>query len=171
MKNIKKKGFTLVELIGALAILAIAMTGVSLAFNTSSTTWKNTKLNLELVSYNQSVSQSIRAQGKDKVKKIYNKVKKSEKLNGECYVYFNSYEDIQNGISANNEDYFISSNGTPGYVECSSNNINNKKYGAMIELWDEKSISYYPLFKAKVTVWVFKQGTNAKSESTFYIGR
>ena len=173
MINKKKKGFTLVELIGAMAILAIAMTGISLTFNTSSIMWKKARVSLDLVSANQSISQNIRAVGKEKVKGIYDNINAVNNSSG-CYLFFNTYDEIKNIITATDySGYTVSTSATPDFNECTNINIGkNKKYGALIKIRDvTETGSYYKLYELTITVWSLQESENSKSENTFYIGR
>lgn len=172
MKNKKKKGFTLVELIGAIAILAISMTGISLTFNTSSTMWKKTRVSLELVSDNQSITQNLRAQGKDNVKEIYDHFEYINS-NSNFYLYFDNYDEIKAIISSKDySNYTIATSVTPDFNECTSKNDKNKKYGALVKIQDATPIgNYYKLYGITLTVWSLQEGENSKSETTFYIGR
>lgn len=169
MINKKKKGFTLVELIAALAILSIAMTGISLTFNTSSTMWKKTRVSLELVTDNQSIAQNLRSQGKNKITKIY------DLSNSGCYIFFDNYDEIKDIITANDYSDFKVAIAAPSFTEC--NNINEKSvdkkdYGALIEIHEATPTgNYYKFYDVKLTVWYLQEGEKSKSENTFYIGR
>lgn len=171
MNNKKRKGFTLVELIGALAILAIGMVGISLAFNTSSTMWKKTKESMELVSDNQSIAQNLRAEGKNMVEEIYNDIKNKNNTSDSCYIYFNDYDEIKTTITSEPfTDYKVAS-ASPSFSECESMK-GDKKYGALIKVQDATPDgNYYKLYQVSITTWYFQEEENTMSKSTFYIGR
>lgn len=170
------KGFTLIELIAAIAILSIGLVGISFTFISSSALFKRERINLELVSNNQSIAQNLKAAGKDKVKEIITSIKAKDASSDACYIYFNNYAEIKSTIDGS-IDFTVSKvdSSSKGYAECISNNTNSKKYGAMLEVQDVAvgSINYpsYKLYNIKITVWNFQEGQNSKSQATLYIGR
>jgi prepilin-type N-terminal cleavage/methylation domain-containing protein len=164
----KKKGFTLVELIAALAILAISMIGIYLAFDTSSIIWRKTSETLEIVSHSQSIAQNLKAQGKYKVKQINDHITTG---NVGCYLFFNDYDEIKSTITNNNYSKYISTL-SPTFNDCKTNNLDDKTYGAFIKIVDDKPpLSYYNFYKITLTVWDLKKVELISGELPFFLGR
>lgn len=175
MKNKSEKGFTLIELIAAIAILFIGLVGTSLSFNSSSKIFSIEKNNLELVSNNQSIAQNIKEQGKDKVETIFTYLKANVPPSNACYIYFDNYDEIKNTIASSDLTVYKIASNSKGYSECLSKKTGTKKYGAMIEFSDVAmgGVDYpsYKLYNLKITVWNLEIGENSKSQTTLYIGR
>lgn len=67
----RKKGDTLVELIAAIAILAIASAGSSMAISLSSKMWRANSKNLELNTFNQSICEDLKLRDKESLNNLY----------------------------------------------------------------------------------------------------
>lgn len=164
MKRKKKKGMTLIELVAALAILTGGITVIYSGFMNSTQTWKKEKVNLELVSGAQSISQVLKARGKVNLETIYTE------YDTKLYVYFDEYSDINQSFEVNNFSRFRHAT-TSNFTECNSLNV-NKKYGALLQIQDKalttSTYSQFKYYKIDLTIW--NLSTGATTQSTFYIG-
>jgi prepilin-type N-terminal cleavage/methylation domain-containing protein len=184
-----KKGFTLVELVIALALLLVAVTAVNLIFNTASEIWKLNGYKAENSAFNQVVAQRLRAEGKRNVEIILKNIDTSlTPTSAYFYLYFDDADEINTCIDK--AIYFSASNNTQGenfkviasahsssvdFISCkdAANNIAGKKYGAFVEIEDSKygGSTDYKFYQCKVTVWNLKKTDISKVESVCYVGR
>lgn len=176
----KKKGFTLVELIAAVAIFAITISAISLAFSTSISTWSKGDLKLGTSTYAQSIIETIRSQGADKIKTMYNDAGGSS-----CYIYFD--DNMTNLRVYNNAAVSTPTDlltwvkggtsklaGTVGESFASCNNSaysGGKKYGAY--LYIKQSDAVNKVYYVRVRVWNLQRSNGSGSESLreVYISR
>ena len=174
----KKKGFTLIELVCALAMLAIVLSTVFVAFSNSTIVWKKSDVDLELASQNQSIVQCIRAQGKVWLDRVYvdsSFVKPNGNSNGNLNVFlnFNDYSDIYNATNASDNSKFVPGSLNPDYNDYIKTNPTTK-YGALIEITKKplnaSSYASYIYYSVRVTVWNVKKGADYQCQTTFYVG-
>ncbi len=169
----KKKGFTLIELIAAIAILSIAMVGISNAiFFGSNVSAKNTK-KVNTSVFAQYMIQTYKSQGKNYIKSLYS----GNSFTGYCY--FNNLDelnDVLEGTAAltpgsyqNMIDGKTASNKSIGaYVEFTSSSIIGKVPGS------NSDIVLQPGFdNVRIYVKVVNLKEQAKNESSlvFFLGR
>lgn len=186
----RKKGFTLIELIAAIAILAIAFTGISLALLASVKTEKKSDVKLETSTYAKAVVENIKIQSNDVLSKTTNV----------RYIFFDNKDSFENclynkflqGLEGKYEPSppTIDENNKTGkdvvnlpmdntlctYTKCNLRNTkeNNRKYGACI------STEYKELTKSsivskgyfvRVWVWSLQYGESSLSYREFYTSR
>jgi len=160
----RKKGFTLVEIVAALAILTGGITVIYAGFMNSTHIWEKEKVNLELVSGAQSISQVLKARGKVNLETIYNK------YDTKLYVYFDEYSDIYQSFEISDFSKFRPAT-TCSFSECNSLNF-NKKYGALLQIQEQSLLtgtySQFKYYKIEMNIW--RLSTGAETQSTFYIG-
>ena len=178
----KKKGFTLVELIAAIAILSIAMVGISSAVYTGTKlSAKNAKKadSSELAS---NIMQYYKSQGKTALKELFNFTSTgSSKYNGFCY--FNTDDELSNYIKTplDTSIWTIGDAGTKTKI----NSSQPKKYAAYIELTVNNSldngtsnpVTFGDIEHVNDFVRIYVYVTNLKGENisssdlVFYLGR
>lgn len=168
----KKKGFTLIELIAALAILSIGLSGVSFAFSTSSQLRMNEDVKLDTSTSSQTIVESFRAKGKNFTDTIYNTGAKYIGSDGSSsvykYLFFTSIEDLNTNINNNS---FVSVSGTGSFSDCKASiPSGNPKFGALIQVIDDTGSNSYTLYKINCTVWNLSYGATPYAQLTFYIG-
>jgi len=168
----KKKGFTLVELITAIAILSIIIVPLSQISMLSYKTTANNSKNIDLYNLNQYIMQTLKSKGKNYMKFLY-----SGSNSYEGYFYFNDKDDASSILESNS---FTS--GT--YSQMVSNgSSSNKSYGCCLQLSTSSTIGQKGdgtditlnsgLDTVKIYVKVVKIGqeTDKNSDLIFYMGR
>lgn len=174
-----KKGFTIIEIVIALAILLVAVTSVNLIYSTSSQIWKLSGYNANTAALNQAVSQRMRAEGKRNVVNIFN-------TTHNYYIYFNNVDGITNGVTTNDgidDAIDLAINGTVdnkfkvlggsvgNLADCKLNNGNKTRYGALVMV-SKLDDTNNKLYEFDITVWDLKRNNDlSKSNSVFSIGR
>lgn len=171
----KKKGFTLVELIAALAILSIGLSGITLAFSSAVQTRKNEDIKLDTGANAQIISENLREKGKIYVEDVYNSfptkiVGADGRSSIYLYIFFNNAEELNNIFEARN--FTLVTGGSGSYSDCANknNSSGNKTYGARLQITNATGANKYSLFRINATVWKLKISEKPNSELTFYIG-
>jgi prepilin-type N-terminal cleavage/methylation domain-containing protein len=169
----KKKGFTLVELIAALAILSIGLSGIMLAFSSAVQTRKNEDIKLDTGANAQIISENLREKGKIYVEDVYNSVPikiggVDGRSNVYLYIFFNDEEELNNIFE--DRHFTLVTSGTGGYSDCVNKNSGNKTFGARLQITDFKGTNEYSLYRVNTTVWSLKVSERPNTELTFYIG-
>lgn len=174
-----KKGFTLIELIVALAILALVFPAISSVFISALNNTKNESVKLDTISGVQSILQTLKMQGKYGVDGIYNKFDTAN--DGQPVTINITYDDI-NSVSGSNGVLNLPEPTDMGY----NNKINNitsitgaTKYNAEIIIAPSTyylgsshisdSFTYFKTYKVKVTVSDLSNNSDS-SDATVYIG-
>jgi len=174
MRKRSKKGNTLIELIGAMAILVIGLSGSSFAVSTSVKLWQVDNKKLDLSTFNQSISQNFKGNGETEVERIFtNNPHPSGILN--YYFYFKDVNSVTNSINSalstvTPQPIIVASHLTKG--ECISLFPGGDKYyGALVSIQDvKKPTDYYSIYKIDLRVWNLKDSGEISATSTFYIG-
>lgn len=183
----KRTGFTLIEVIVSIALLAISLSGASLLLSSASDRWIKDNTNLTMVAYNQSITQNLSNEGKNVIESIFNdSILKEMNEDSSCQytIYFDNYDELKSVIvDIAHLNYIDKVDASQEYNVCLSYNSNNKRYGALVQITDLKDdimstssdTSYtaysYSLYKITSYAWDFKNGSNTKSISTIEIGR
>ncbi|MDD3225042.1 MAG: prepilin-type N-terminal cleavage/methylation domain-containing protein [Clostridium sp.] len=195
----KKKGSTLIELIAAIAILAICMVGAYTAIASGNTMFSNDSIRTDMENENQIILETIRSREKDDnstdyVKTLYDNYTTSGDSR-KIYMFFDKNDLISN-LNNNSSIFGWKSqyeNGTQGmdddlkeYKECSNARIDtentNNPYGALIQIQLDTSTSpfsdnYYGTYKVTIITWKFDKIWNEdnikhyESKTSFEIGR
>ena len=144
-----KKGFTLIEVVIALALLLVSVTSVNLVFSNSDAIWKLSGYKQEDGAFNQAISQRLRAEGKRNIVIIVKNIDTSvTPADAYFYIYFDTAEEISTCVDKaidNTEDgyfkkigYTVLASTTGNFTNCNlvSNNTGTKKYGALVKIED-----------------------------------
>lgn len=169
----KKKGFTLIELIAAIAILSIGLTGISFAFSTSSQLRAREDIKLDTSTSCQTISESFRAEGKTFTDNIYSNSEKYTEEDGSKSVYKYIFFDDTNELNTLiNNSSFTPVADLASYDDCKMINSvsNNKKFGGVIQIINIANSGSYDLYKINCTVWKLSYGALPCAQLTFYIG-
>lgn len=190
-----KKGFTLIELVAAIAIFAIGISAISMAFSTSINTWKRNNVKMDTVTYAQTIVETFKSGGKDKLKSFSNDPTSSSGVSAFAYfddgfnnfsIYlndgttinapgsktFNDWYNVGSAIrfTVSNDDNVNKDNDL--FTKCKSHNTSNKKYGAYIMIKKDTS-SESEVFYLKTRVWNLQQQSTAEGGTLMeiYLGR
>jgi prepilin-type N-terminal cleavage/methylation domain-containing protein len=164
----KKKGFTLIELIAAIAILSIVITAITTAFTSSIQTWKKADVKLDSSAYAQGAIEMLKSPDV-RTSQLY-------KISGSryYYLYFNNINELKDGVN----DFILaaktgttslagaynavnlSSAATSNVFSDCKNNSNSKRYGVYIEFTNNTPEQYFAI---KLTLWDFNYGIDSKS--------
>lgn len=168
MEKRVKKGFTLVEVVAALAILTSSIAIIYQVFNFSGTVWTKEKNNISLVSYSQTIAETLKGSGKDHLTDIYAKSPTS-------YIYFDSVSDAKSVCSSYDMGNFTT---ILGSEDIYSKNIRNNIYGAQIVITNlslsTTNYAVYHYYKVDIKVWNLNKLQTAPTQeistvATFYI--
>lgn len=184
----KKSGFTLIEIIVAIAIFSIGITSISLGLITAVHTWKKADVKLQTMYYSQGMVEVCKGKDINTLKALA-----LDPVNGSsCYAYFDDdYKNfmlyfLKNGADTRitnfsdpeNQNNFIGwyNSGPPInslvsiedniqsnidsnlFSKCLSNNSANKRYGAYIMIKNSGNTVYL-----KVKVWDLQYGSDSAS--------
>ena len=172
----RKKGFTLIELIAAIAILSIAMVGIcSAVYTGTNISAKNSKkLNTSVFANN--MIQALKTENKDNLGENYNF--SNEKPMSSCYCYFDNEDELQKLLKTkidvtNSANLNLKS----GSEEDMKGNVgkSDKKFGAFLQLnlktIKDKEVEDINFLRIFVKVIKLKALDMAESSLVFYLGR
>lgn len=200
LNNRKVKGFSLIELIAAIAIFSIAIIAISLAFSLSINTWKKGNTKLSSVSYSQAIAEHFKGSGKSALKRITSTPDSTDGVS--CYIYFDDKLEnlilyFQDGtvtyFNNGGRDFYtwanvasptlrgkVSSDDNTNidsslYTNCKNINISkalNKKYGGYLMVKKDTPIES-DMYYLKVKTWNLQGENMENSGSTMevYLGR
>lgn len=176
----KKRGFTIVEVIIAIAVFAIVTASVSLVVNTSSNLYKQETVKFETISAANALLEQLRAQGTRNSTKTDDNITSLQDLfvdkygsNTYLYIYFDYEESTDlSKLPLKYSSYTIE--GAEGdYNVCYGNNISHKNFGAYIHIsrtakangdtTNLEADSYYDNYNIDVEVWKL---SDSKPENT-----
>lgn len=149
----KKKGFTIVEVIIAIAVFAIVTTSITLVINTSSNMYKQENVKFQTISAADSIIHQLKSRGA--AEKTINSGGTISSLSNffeytvgnaasamndgstitqvDSYIYFNYGDDLTN-IPLNFNRYQEITVGSGNYNNCNSIKPNNKNFGALVSI-------------------------------------
>jgi prepilin-type N-terminal cleavage/methylation domain-containing protein len=174
----KRKGFTLIELIAAIAILSIAMVGISNAiYSGTKISAKNTKkVNTNV--FAQYVIQTYKSQGKKYLQTTYGCTTSPFK----GYFYFDKIEDIDSIIS--DPLNFTTGISTDIFTDMKNGIVaSNKSFGAYVEISTSQNLGkdhlnptlnvscIYDTVRISVQIVSSKDMENNGSSLVFFVGR
>ena len=180
----KKRGFTLVELIAAIAIMAIALTAISSAMLTTVKLNGDNNLKMDNENYAESIIETFKGGGKSSLDS-----KAGTNSPVSCFLYFddkllNFSTSMDSSIKYSNFNaWFNSSDKVTGTVseddnnnhdknlfnKCTAHNTNKNKYGAYLIIEDDSTSdnTYY----MKIIVWNLKGSNGNEITREMYISR
>jgi len=169
-----KKGFTLIELIAAIAILGIVFAGVSIGLIAGVRTEKKSDAKLETSTFAKALVENIKVQDESTLKNI----------NTVNYIFFDDKATLEDGMiklfirnsstASTKTDIAILPSKNLSYCSYSSckavnqnSSHNNRKYGACILINSTTANRY----EVQVWMWDFKFGEGSLAKREFYIRR
>lgn len=169
----RKKGDTLVELIAAIAILALASAGSSMAISVSSKMWQANSRNLELNTFNQSICEDLKLRDKESLNNLYED--NGGKTNSTITFWFcfdNLSIDAPYNVGKANLSTIMQDQNYNKYMlnkpkDNASNFISSVHMTDVNEHSDYNTTSYTIY---KITVETSDSRTHKSSTSSFYIG-
>ncbi|MDF2502999.1 prepilin-type N-terminal cleavage/methylation domain-containing protein [Clostridium sp.] len=159
-----KKGFTLIEVIAAIAIFSIAILSISMAFSTSLNISQMNDIKQDTSQYAQAITENYKALGYNA---IDNKYKSTDNTTLSDFKYFNNLNDIQN---------WFYGGGMPSISGNVDNNaypvLQGAKFGVLINisktnLGDSSSIPTYHIY---ARIWRLDKGSQSQSVRDIYEG-
>ena len=169
----RKKGFTIVELIVAVAIILISLQAVTIAVRASSKMWEISNRKLDVSTFNQSISQNIKNRGRSYIKDIY-KARSTPAGNTIRFcIYFNDNSGIapyfEGSLKKNDGTFKFTFDSVTDFEGCKDKS-NGENYGALVIISESRDTDNYSVYKLEVTVWDLTKNGEYKSYSSFYIG-
>lgn len=187
----KKKGFTLIELIISMAILLIVVTGVGTAVEASNSMYAKNSNDLQNTEYTNKIIQYFKGQQLNGLDGIYGNT--SPAGTKFFYLYFKNND--PSGITSESLNHLLSlpnptpvvetSQNAPNYTRCSTANISNFPYGAIVELTKHydydtndntndtvaaQSYNFYT-YNINVTLFDFNNGQDIQSQLNVLVSR
>lgn len=175
----KKKGFTLIELIAAIAIVTIALATIASAMLYAKAAEKKASVKLDTAFYEKGIVEMLRAQNFARVESLANL--------GKVYLFYDNVTALQDNfydyalagtedVNALKDIIKIDSSITSGdYADCTAvNTFNNKRrYGSALIIAKDTSLSNIEnsLYIVKLWTWDFKYGERSMMYREFYISR
>jgi len=170
---IKKKGFTIVELIAAVAIILLSLQAVTIAVTASSRMWKISNNKLDVNTFNLSISQNIKNRGRSYLKDIYKATGTFAGSTMSFYIYFNDNREItpyfEGSLKKDDGDFKFKFDSAGDFESCKAKS-DGEKYGALVTIKEKSDTDNYSVYEIDVTVWDLLNDGKYKSHSSFYIG-
>ncbi|HEY8804246.1 MAG TPA: type II secretion system protein [Clostridium sp.] len=161
-----KKGFTLIEVIISLAILSIAMLGISMAFFESSNTSQMNDVKQNTAGYAQAIIENFRAAGYVELETVYN----GNMTTGvSTFVYLNDMSDF----SAWFQKYTSGITQVTGNIDSSTYppTAGNQLFGALIKINKINVAGGGTPYHIYVRVWRIAKGDISQSVRDIYESR
>lgn len=173
---IKKKGFTLTEVIASIAILSLLTVAIAVVYQSSAKIWDSGKVKLQNVTHVNTIANLLKARGKGYISNIYNSEDKDDSGKVNFYIFFDNYNECSDAIY-NDKLVFPSVGTTLGKDDCEEKNSDNKRYGALVSFSVSKksvitSIDYYnEMYKAEIELWDLEEKNSLSSTTAIQIER
>lgn len=187
----KNKGFTLIEIIVAIAIFAVSMTAITQILSVTALTSKNEKMRTAVWSHSRSALQILKAGGKNGLEDLYKSYgitpsilnNKDKDGNFSIYTYFDDSDELKANIGDINHYIYSNTNcklipNTDASVglfsDLKSKNSNNKRYGCYIRIKKIDTSTLAPdfeIYQIYVRAWDIKAGSDINSYEYVDLGR
>lgn len=153
----KKKGFTLIELIAAIAILSIAMVSISSAVCAGANISAKNSKKVDTSVFAQNIIETYKSQGKNSIKELY--LDKSDEFEGYCY--FNDEVELNNVLEKKSEGLEDKRTST------------DEKFEAYVQFQKVDIQSESGFYNIRIAVKVVDLKNVGKNDSSlvFYLGR
>jgi prepilin-type N-terminal cleavage/methylation domain-containing protein len=178
----KRKGFTLLELIVAIAILLSGITAFGLASSVSLKVYKANQVKIQDINYADTIINIFKANGKLLVKNIHDK--KDGISDASYYIYFDKSTILEKALEVY-PTTFLSGAGEGTFTKCQEGNINstNGAYISISKITDisspgsgvscnindgDNNVNFYSVL---IKVWNFQYGESSEVKYRIYMGR
>lgn len=163
----KKKGFTILEVVLAITIVAIAFLAIATSFDSSFNIWKKDEQKISISSYSINLANIMRNFGYSDLNKIGV---------GKFYVYFDSEDEFIDEIEVFRDSPAtsfdnIKKHNSISQLEWENKSVTGKDYGAIIELTKPTEAASPQVFTVRIILWDFTKNNGKEEEVQFYIGR
>lgn len=160
-----KKGFTLVEVIAALAIFSVTMMVVANAFLGSHSTRQKNDIKQSTMGYSQAIIENFRGSGYARIDNIH---KTNTDRGVSTFVYFNDMSDINLWF----ENYIDGITKIEGNVDAALYPISpGKKFGALIKIAKTTVAGNGTPYHIYVRAWRLGEGAQSQSVRDIYESR
>ena len=190
MKKQKRKGFTLIEVIAAMAIFAIATASITFAISSSTNAYRIENIKFETISAADNILEQLKAKGTGDSTSTNNNVTSLKDLFSSTdttdiykYVYFN-YNELTTIILDKTNFIDLASGASGNYSDCNDQKQNGKKFGAYIHINRDNGSStatintgivdksfYYNNYSIHVEVWNLAEGDGSNSKISTSVSR
>lgn len=155
----KNKGSTLIELIGAMAILAIFLTGLSSATTYSIQSWKRGQVILTTNSYSKSIVEIIKANDERMINSLFENYGDKVTPTKSCEIQFtySNLDSLKQGLEQLvNKSYIVKTNDKfHAAITLSKNNNDNDEF--------VDSLIKYSVYRVKIKIFDIKYGNSLTS--------
>lgn len=157
----KRKGFTLIELIAAMAIISISMAGISAAFMSSMNISKSGDVKLNTTSFSKGIVQYYIDDEGLKLKSIYDSSNKT----GNTVSFYIYYDDME-GLIDNLGNIKTVAGGAEDDFDICKAGASDSRYGAFISISkiDENILTKYDTYRLYTDVWDMDYGRSNSSK-------
>lgn len=186
--KIRKKGFTLIELMVAIAFLAIIFPAITSAFVTAQRTMDMENATLETIAQTQYLMQSLQVQGVDGISVIYDKYKLEGSGKASMLIFYEDNDEIESTITKLSDKAKLVSEihnvlGVSGaepdaaYAENLMSGAGiDRSYGVHVTIRAEQlpegegALEYFKVYNIEMKAWKVKGPYSAESRRVVYIG-
>lgn len=160
-----KKGFTLIEVVAAIAIFSIAILAISMAFSTSLNISQMNDIKQDTSQYAQAITENYKALGYNAIKSKYNLPENNDSVSD--FKYFNLIDDIQSWFNDGSMPNIFGNVDNNAYPV-----LQGMKFGVLINIsktnLDDSSST--PTYHIYVRVWRLDKGMQSQSLRDIYEG-
>jgi prepilin-type N-terminal cleavage/methylation domain len=188
IRNSRKKGFTLIELMVAIAFLAIIYPAITSAFLTAQKAMEDENSRLETIAQAQYMMQVLQVEGRDGVEHIYNKYKSADTAKASLFIFYGNNEDISNTVGNTADEDKAKSDilyaeqssddepdSTTAQIVMDAEGVDTPYAAHVLIVLDapptgEPSSNYFSVYKVVVDTWKMKGAHPVGSRRMAYIG-
>ncbi|QOX63035.1 type II secretion system protein [Anoxybacterium hadale] len=187
--NNRKKGFTLIELMVAITILAIIYPAIASAFVTAQKTMEDENSTLETLTQAQYLVQSLQVQRREGMETIYGKYKESGHERASLFLYYTDNDEIASAVeqmadpelAASDIDHVlealaVEADASKAKEAMASASI-DRRYAAHILIQpdlqpdSEEQVDYFKVYKIVINTWKLSSDSySVGSRRVAYIG-
>lgn len=167
-----KKGFSLIEVVAAIAIFSIAILAISMAFSASLNISQMNDIKQDTSQYAQAITENYKALGYNEINIKYNDLLSNNGIMS-GFQYFNTIDDIQTWFNNDNGQKM------PDILSIADKIDNNsyplaqgKKFGALISIskTNLSGSTNADVYRIYVRVWRLDKGAQSQSLREIYEG-